>query len=92
MDEDNIVMKLVDTLDSTELVHLLLEMVPSKTIVQNILLTKKEQDRLSHTTGRTHREMVCFECTGIHNKLLVILEDYNLHHLSCIGVDWTHNI
>ena len=75
---DNIAIKLVSTLDRNDLVHILLDMVEPRKMLENIVTTKKEQDRLADTVGSAYRKVVCFDCTEIHDKLLGILHHYNL--------------
>lgn len=74
---DDIAIKLVSTLDRNDLVHILLDMVEPGVMLQNIVITKREQDKLAHTIGSTYRKVVCFDCTEIHDKLVGILYDYN---------------
>ena len=75
---DDIAIKLVSTLDRNDLVHILLDMVEPKVMIENIVITKREQDKLSASIGYPYRKVTCFDCTEIHDKLVEILHNYNL--------------
>ena len=85
---DNISIKLISTLNRNDLVHILLDMVEPRVMLENIVTTKREQNRLegvvavsgvdSTSVGGRYKKLVCFECKEIHDKLLEILHAYNL--------------
>lgn len=75
---DDIAVKLVSTLDRNDLVHILLDMVEPRVMIQNILITKEEQEKLAQEVGTTYSRVACYECKGIQEKLVHILNNYNL--------------
>ena len=75
---DNIAIKLISTLDRNDLVHILIDMVEPRKMLENIVTTKREQDKLRDSIGYPYRKVTCFECTEVHDKLLGILHHYNL--------------
>jgi len=47
-------------------------------MIQNILITKEEQEKLAQEVGTTYSRVACYECKGIQEKLIHILNNYNL--------------
>lgn len=74
---DEIAIQLVSTLDRNDLVHILLDMVEPKIMIQNILTTAQEQEQLRKEVGTEFNRVVCYDCQGIQNKLRGILHNYN---------------
>ena len=75
---DDIAIKLVSTLDRNDLVHILLDMVEPSIMLQNIISTGLEQQKLQKEVGKGYSNVVCYDCNGIQNKLQEILHHYNL--------------
>ena len=74
---DYIAIKLISTLDRTDLVHLLLDVSEPTAMLQNIILANKGQT-IPPGAGDIEETIGCTECTEIHTKLLGILYHHNL--------------
>jgi len=69
---DDLAVRLMSTLNRNDLVHILLDMVEPKVMLENILTTKEEQEAMADTLRRvssTVKELVCYECRAIYDKL-----------------------
>ena len=69
---DDVAIRLMSTLGRNDLVHILLDMVEPKVMLENIITTKEEQEAMAvalRKVGSTVKELVCYECTAIYNKL-----------------------
>ena len=69
---DDLAIRLMAILDRTDLVHILIDMVEPKVMLETILTTKEEQEAMAATlrsVSSTVKELVCYECRAIYNKL-----------------------
>jgi len=69
---DDLAIRLMAILDRTDLVHILIDMVEPKVMLETILTTKEEQEAMAATlrsVSSTVKELVCYECRGIYKKL-----------------------
>ena len=82
---DDIAIKLVSTLDRSDLVHILLDMVAPKEMIQGILTTAEHQQKLLEEVGSDYHKVVCHECKGISNKLQAILVNFNISTEDIVG-------
>lgn len=82
---DDIAIKLVSTLDRNDLVHILLDMVEPRIMLQNILITEQEQQKLKEEVGSDYHKVVCYECKGIQNKLQEILHNFSISTEDIVG-------
>ena len=67
--------RLMVSLNKDMLVHLLIDMVDPRVMIENILKTKEDNDSLAETMREKNFPslLVCYECVEIHNKLEVEL-------------------
>ena len=75
---NEIVINLTSTLNRNNLVHILLDMIEPKVMLQNILDTKQGQENLARQLNPS-KELVCYECVDIFHKLELELKLYGVY-------------
>ena len=74
----DIATRLTCTLNRDMLVHILLDMVDPRVMIENILATKQGQENLARQLNPS-KELVCYECVDIFHKLELELKLYGVY-------------
>jgi len=78
---DNLATRLTSTLDRNDLVHILLDMIDPKVMLENIVTSKEEQDAMAKEVESFSMttKSICIECTDIYNKLHLEILSHKAH-------------